>query len=1344
MRMYTRAANIGLLIIQRSQMVRANMLLLATSILLTLTLTFPVRAEISVKVGVYQNKPKIFIDSNGQVKGFYADILEHIASKEGWHINYVPGSWDQCLKRLERGDIDLLVDIAYSKARAKRYDFTKETIFSNWAQVYARKDFRIQNVPDLNNRTVAVMAGDISYDGFKSLMEDFGIRCRFIEVDDFFQVFELVDQQKADAGVISRLFGLQYEKDYAVDRSPVICCPTELRFAAPKNKNTDLIKAIDKHIAALKEDDQSIYYQSLGRWIEGIPVRRFPGWLIWVAMSIGGVTFLSFVISVILRTQVRARTAQLSLSNQELREQITKRKDAEEALAASERRYRALFEGAVEGILVADAESRAFRYANRAICHMLGYGADELLRLRVEDIHPKGSLPDVLAAFEAQGRGEMTLASGLPCVRKGGAVIRVDIKSAAIEIDGQPCMVGFFTDITERQQAQKTLAEKERYYRTLLFSLHEDILVIDRDYRITDINNTALKTLGLKRAEVVGRPCYKVSHGLDVPCHEHGEQCAFPGVFNTGNPCNYHHVHVKADGSPVHIDIMMSPMKDEYGNVTHVVEAARDVTALFRAQEAGQDSERNYRLLADNTLDVIWTMNLDLEFTYVNPAILNLTGHVPEEWIGSHLAEHFDEENFGQLSRVIANEMAKGPQNAGVIVEAAILNKNREPVPVEIHGKVVYDEHGQPVSLQGITRDITERKRAEARLRESEARYRGVFNNTGTATVIIEDDMTISMCNAEFERLCGYPREEIEGKRKWSEFVANEDLGRMKGHHNARRQEDADVPVEYEFRFLDRQEHIKDLLVKVGMMPGTKRSVASLFDITGRKQAEKSLQESEQKYRLLIENLMDLVVKTDLEGRFLFVSPSYCHMFGKTEEGLLGKKFMPLIHEEDREATAKAMEELYRPPHTAFVQQRAKTKYGWRWLAWAHSAVLDEDNNVVAVVGVGRDITEMKQLQDQLRQSQKLEAIGTLAGGIAHDFNNILSAIIGYAEIALDDAPEETMLESNLQEVLEAGGRAKHLVKQILTFSRQSEHELMPVQVRPIVKEALNFLRASLPTTIEMKEVLQSESSILADPTQIHQVLLNLCTNAAQAMGEHGGTLGVSLHDVELDADFSAQHSGITPGPHVELTVSDTGHGMPPKIMERIFEPFFTTKEREEGTGLGLSVVHGIVTSHSGTITVHSEPEKGTVFHVYLPKIMAPTEIASAETMKSVPRGTERILFIDDEPTLADLGRKMLEPLGYDVVISSGSLEALELFRSNPERFDLVITDMTMPNMTGKELVEKMTQIRPDIPVILCTGYSQETIVEPGQRRTVCKVLLKPLERSTLANTIREVLEESK
>lgn len=394
-------------------------------------------------------------------------------------------------------------------------------------------------------------------------------------------------------------------------------------------------------------------------------------------------------------------------------------------------------------------------------------------------------------------------------------------------------------------------------------------------------------------------------------------------------------------------------------------------------------------------------------------------------------------------------------------------------------------------------------------------------------------------------------------------------------------------------------------------------------------------------------------------------------------------------------------------------------------------------------------IEELQQTQEslkiseqKLRQSQKMEAIGTLAGGIAHDFNNILTAIIGYTELAQLKAAANDAMARDLSHVLEAGLRARELVRQILAFSRLGEQERKPVQVASVIEEVFRLLRSTLPTTIAINQQINTSpdaDTILADPTQLHQVLLNMGTNSAHAMHEHGGVLGVTLSDIDADTSLVSRYPDLTPGPYLLITVSDTGHGMDAAVKERIFDPYFTTKKVGEGTGMGLAVAHGIIKSHGGAVSVYSEPGQGAVFNILLPKI---TDAIKHESVpvESPLGGTERILFVDDEKVLVELGKDLLELLGYRVTAVESSSEALAIFRASPEDFDLVITDMTMPGLTGRDLVRELLAIRPEIPIIMCSGFTEFVNSSEAKEAGVCEFLMKPYVTNRMAEIIRRVL----
>lgn len=509
----------------------------------------------------------------------------------------------------------------------------------------------------------------------------------------------------------------------------------------------------------------------------------------------------------------------------------------------------------------------------------------------------------------------------------------------------------------------------------------------------------------------------------------------------------------------------------------------------------------------------------------------------------------------------------------------------------------------------------------------------------------------------------------------------------------------------------------------------------------------KEVRQAEQKYRNIFENAVEGIFQSTIDGRFLSASPSMAKIYGyDSPQDLIssvtdiGTQCYANPGDRDEFTRRITQEGLVQRFETQMVR-RDKSHF---WVSISARIVHDDHGQPRFYEGFCVDITKQKNLEAQLRQAQKMEAIGTLAGGIAHDFNNILGVIIGCTELAREKVPAEGDESILLGKVLGAGDRAKELVKQILTFSRQSKSEIKPLYLSSVVKETLKFIRATTPTTIEIQQEIASDTgATLADPTQIHRLLINLYTNAVHAMRLKGGVLKVSLADRDLTEEAVATHADIKPGSYVELCVRDTGHGMSPETMERIFDPFFTTKPVGEGTGLGLSVVHGIVKKHNGAIVVESQLEKGATFKVYLPRIDKRHVKIIDEPETGVPEGSERILLVDDEQELVDTLQQILEGLGYIITATTNSLEAYDRFRSAPEGFDLVVTDLTMPNMTGIDLAEKIIQLNPDLPIIMCTGFSELITPEQAQAVGIREVLFKPVARWQLAMAVRKALDET-
>jgi PAS domain S-box-containing protein len=512
----------------------------------------------------------------------------------------------------------------------------------------------------------------------------------------------------------------------------------------------------------------------------------------------------------------------------------------------------------------------------------------------------------------------------------------------------------------------------------------------------------------------------------------------------------------------------------------------------------------------------------------------------------------------------------------------------------------------------------------------------------------------------------------------------------------------------------------------------------------------KALMASTNRYKTLFESAGDAIFVLDFQGQIIDGNRVATEMLQISRSDLLNVTTLDIIAPEHVPFWPERMNELHRLGHIIF-ETALRSRNGAVVPVEASCRAIEYDNQP-AILAIARDISERIQsekektkLRAQLRQAQKMEAIGTLAGGIAHDFNNILQSIMGYAEIAGLQVTHGKNPQGSLDNILTASSRAKSLINQILSFSRQGEQERKPVQVNLIVKEVLKLIRASLPSTIEIRgRNLNNAAVVEADPIQIHQVMMNLCTNAHHAMRAHGGILEVSLEIIELGQADSPRYGGIMPGRYLQLAIADTGHGIPAENMERIFDPYFTSKEKGEGTGLGLAVVHGIVISHGGQINVDSEVNRGTTFTVFFPEFSGALNQADAPAPEAALAGDERILFVDDEPALAEIGREILSSLGYQVEACSSSVEALELFRAFPDRFDLVITDFTMPRLTGDALARELITIRPDIPIILFTGYSDLMTRERFAKLGIKDCLMKPLSRRDLTQSIRRVLDATR
>ncbi len=765
----------------------------------------------------------------------------------------------------------------------------------------------------------------------------------------------------------------------------------------------------------------------------------------------------------------------------------------------------------------------------------------------------------------------------------------------------------------------------------------------------------------------------------------------------------------------------------------------RDVTASIRAEEELKQSESQLRTVLE-TLELI-SVSLDNQgnISFCNDYLLNLTGWKREEVLGKNWFITFlPPEISGEIKQSVflkAIRTGKFPAH----YQNDIVTKEKARRLINWNNTVVLDSQGNILGITSIGEDITERKQAEEALRKGEETLKSIFRAAPIGIGLVSARV-IKQANDRLCEMVGYSRDELLGQSARTLYPTDKEFEYVGREKYALITKFGTGTVETFWKRKDGR--LLDVLLSSTPIDPDDLSRGVTFaalDITSRKQAERALRENEEKYRDLVENINDVIYVVNTEGIITYVSPVIEAQLGYRPSEVISKSFSKFVYHEDLPFVMERFQKIL-SGEMAPSQYRLVKKSGEILWIRSSSRLVFERDNIIGFRGSFVDITHSKHMEEQLRQAQKMEAVGTLTGGIAHDVNNILGIILGNIELALDDVPEWNPARLNLEEIRIASLRAKDVIRQLLSFARKTKLEKKPTNIIHIVKESLKLLRSSIPTSIDIRQSIPEDvDTILADPTQINQVLINLCTNADHAMPD-GGVMMVTLKNIELDEKFTVKFPDLTPARYVNLTVADTGHGIPQEDIDRIFDPYFTTKEVGRGTGMGLAVVHGIVKGHNGSITVKSELGRGTTFSIFFP-VVEREPISEIAIEEDLPSGKERIFFVDDEESIVRVSCQRLERLGYKVESTTNPLEALDLFRSKPNQFDLVISDLTMPKMTGDKLVKEILNIRPDTPIIICTGFSEKMDIKKAREIGASGYLEKPHEKRDLAKMVRKVLD---
>jgi PAS domain S-box-containing protein len=655
-------------------------------------------------------------------------------------------------------------------------------------------------------------------------------------------------------------------------------------------------------------------------------------------------------------------------------------------------------------------------------------------------------------------------------------------------------------------------------------------------------------------------------------------------------------------------------------------------------------------------------------------------------------------------------------------------------------------------SLDEMVRERT------AALRESEERYRKAFMTSPDSFVItrLSDGMFVSV-NKGFTEITGYAAEEVIGKTSLEINIWKNPEDRIKIVERLKAKGEV---RNYEACFLAKNREFYGLVsASIIELNGEPHILNVTRDITDRKEAEDALTHSHDLMRYIIEHNRSAVAVHDRDLRYIYVSKRYLDDYKVDIRDVIGKHHydvFPYLPQKWRDVHQKALSgEISSAEDDPYVREDGTVD----WTRWECRPWYEANGSIGGIIIYTEVITERKRaeqakakLEGQLQRAQKMESIGSLAGGIAHDLNNILFPISGLSEMLLDDMPPDNPAFENIEQIYKSAQRGSDLVKQILSFSRQGNPQKLPIRIQPILKEALKLAQATIPRNIEVKSHINMDCGMVsADPTQIHQIVMNLITNAFHAVEQTGGTIDIALKETAIesfaekeDLPFHAIPGDLLTGRYACITVSDTGTGIDQTQIDKIFDPYFTTKELGKGTGLGLSVVHGIIKEHGGDIRVYSELGKGTVFHVYLPLLADVKDIKTAAITRKYPTGHERILLVDDEEPIVLLEQMMLERLGYQVTVRTSSPDALAAFKANPDHFDLVISDRGMPNMTGEQLARELISIKPEIPIIICTGFSDENDEKRARGLGVKGFLMKPVTIGDMAEMVRKVLDEVK
>ncbi len=1007
----------------------------------------------------------------------------------------------------------------------------------------------------------------------------------------------------------------------------------------------------------------------------------------------------------------------------------------EEQLRESESLYRTAMETTSDGITI--TQHRKYVYANKKLMETIGRPEESLIgKTAGVYIHPEDRKP-LEENFQATvyGRPVPHPKYDIRLVKPDGSFVFVSVINVPITYRREPATLAFIKDITAQKKYEAALLESETLYRTALEATSDGVTIVQNGV-YAYANQKFLDTLGVERDAVIDQPLGILAgagaqEGLKAFLDRHPQTEPAPDI-------NITRVR-KADGNLIYLQ--SSSVDIVYKGNPAILTFIKDITESKKAERALRESEALYRTALETTSDGVSIIQ-DGKYVYHNQRLLNTLGRPGENLIGRPVGGFVHEEDWAKVVEAYAQRKTGDPLPSNI--EQRVMRPDGSLIYISsTSAKVIY--RGRPAILSFLV-DVTKRKEAENALRESEELYRTALEKSNDGISIIQDGKYV-YANPKLLKTIGREDTGIVGL-PLGFYTHPDDRDKVRGYYDARQQGET-APKSYDMRVvkLDGSVIVINITAIKISYQGRPATMSFILDVTERKKAEEALRESEERYRTIIESIDDDYFETDLTGRITFFNKPV-GWSGQKRSQLVGLHHTEYTTPEMAKKTSAIFNKIYRDGKPARITDYEVIRQDGTliYLEMSVSLIRNADGKPVGFRGISRDVTERRKMEEerrklteQLHQAQKMEAIGTLAGGIAHDFNNLLMGIQGYTSLMLLDMNEVHPFNDQLKAVQTLVQSGANLTKQLLGFARAGRYEVLPTDLNTLIAKAIElFARTRKEIRIFEKYDPQLRPANV-DRGQIDQVLLNLFVNAWQAMPA-GGSLYVETQNRNL-ASETADSLGLTPGVYVAISITDTGIGMDAKTRQRIFDPFFTTKEMGRGTGLGLASAYGIIKGHGGAIAVASAPGEGSTFCVYLPASEINPE--SEETVQTeTVGGQETILLVDDEEVITEVSGRLLEELGYRVLIASSGDEALDVYAENRDEIDLVIMDMIMPGLSGSETFDRLKAIDPAVRVILSSGYSVDGKAQEILDRGVRVFLQKPYRLDDLAQKIREALAE--